>query len=195
VSEASIGSSNRRVETLVGIEAFRELASERAIVAELAGALKTPRHELPGRVAELVSSLKTAEKRIAAFETAALGGRVPEILETAATHAGVVLVAEELTGIRSADDLRWLVQSVRSRLGSEPSVVALGSNVEGRAVVIVGTNEAARGLGIRAGALVKSAAGVLGGGGGGKDDLAQGGGSDPAAMSAALRAVVDGLPG
>jgi alanyl-tRNA synthetase len=44
--------------------------------------------------------------------------------------------------------------------------------------VLVATNEAARELGVKAGALVRTAAGILGGGGGGKDDVAQGGGAD-----------------
>ena len=48
----------------------------------------------------------------------------------------------------------------------------------GRPVVLVATNEGAREAGVKAGALVRVAAGVLGGGGGGKDDVAQGGGQD-----------------
>jgi alanyl-tRNA synthetase len=46
---------------------------------------------------------------------------------------------------------------------------------------------------VTAGALVRTAAQVLGGGGGGKDDLAQGGGTDPAKVSAALGSVEDVL--
>uniref|UniRef100_UPI0012DE5122 DHHA1 domain-containing protein n=1 Tax=Arthrobacter sp. H41 TaxID=1312978 RepID=UPI0012DE5122 len=43
--------------------------------------------------------------------------------------------------------------------------------------------------GVKAGALVRKAAGVLGGGGGGKDDVAQGGGADPAMVTQALDAI------
>jgi alanyl-tRNA synthetase len=68
--------------------------------------------------------------------------------------------------------------------------VALTGVANGRPLVIVATNEAARGAGVKAGALVRLAAGVLGGGGGGKDDVAQGGGSDPAKVSDALEAIV-----
>ena len=53
-------------------------------------------------------------------------------------------------------------------------------------VVIVATNQAARDAGVKAGALARDCAGILGGGGGGKDDLAQGGGTDVAAIPAAL---------
>ena len=55
------------------------------------------------------------------------------------------------------------------------------------------TNPAARDKGVRAGALVRTAAQILGGGGGGKDDLAQGGGQNPDALDEALRAVADQL--
>jgi alanyl-tRNA synthetase len=53
----------------------------------------------------------------------------------------------------------------------------------------VATNEAAREHGLKAGALAKIAAQLLGGGGGGKDDVAQGGGTDVGALDAALEAV------
>jgi alanyl-tRNA synthetase len=46
-----------------------------------------------------------------------------------------------------------------------------------RPSVVVAVNEAARGLGLAAGQLVRAAAGALGGGGGGRDDVAQGGGA------------------
>src|SRR6185312_2364223 len=53
VGESSVGASNRRVEALVGQDAFRELAAERAIVSQLTSVLKTPRENLPARIAEL----------------------------------------------------------------------------------------------------------------------------------------------
>ena len=56
-------------------------------------------------------------------------------------------------------------------------------------VIVIATNEAARAKGVKAGALVRVAAQVLGGGGGGKDDLAQGGGQDATKVEDALAAV------
>ncbi len=80
--------------------------------------------------------------------------------------------------------------SVRERLGSDASVVALAAEAGGKPAVIVATNDAARAQGVKAGALAKDAAAVLGGGGGGKDDLAQGGGSDVSAIPAALDGIL-----
>jgi len=190
VSESSVGSTNRRVESLVGREAFQDLAAERALVNTISSSLKTPREQLPERIADLVASLKAAEKRIAAFEAKALADRVPAIVANQRRMNGVTVVAENVGTAGSSDELRSLVTSVRERLGSEPAVVALAADVSGKPAVIVATNQAARDSGAKAGVLAKLAAGVLGGGGGGKPDLAQGGGSDVSAIGAALEAVV-----
>lgn len=193
LGESSVGAANRRVEALVGLDAFRSLAAERAIVSQLTTSLKAPRDQLPARIAELQANLKAAEKKIAVFETKALGDRLPALAGAAIRVGETLVVAESLGTAASADDVRSLALQVRERLGSDAAVVALGAVVNERPVVIVATNEAARTAGAKAGVLAKSAAGVLGGGGGGRDDVAQGGGTDAAALPAALTAVKDAL--
>lgn len=193
VSESSVGSTNRRVESLVGLEAFKDLAVERTIVSQLSSSLKTPREQLPEKIADLMASLKAAEKRIQAFEARAVLDKVPSLLESASRRGAVTVVAEDAGTLNSADDLRMLVTTVRERLGSDAAAVALAARAGGKPVVIVGTNQAARDAGVNAGALAKTAAGVLGGGGGGKADLAQGGGTDADAIPAALSAVVSAI--
>ncbi len=195
VGESSVGSTNRRVEALVGLEGFRDLAVERTIVSQLSTALKAPREDLPTRVQGLMEDLRTAQKRIAEFESANLQQRVPSIARQAATVGAVTVVAETVDGLQSGDDLRSLATGVRGQLGDGAAVVVLGAVVNGKPVVIVATNDAARAAGVQAGLLAKEAAGVLGGGGGGKPDLAQGGGTDAAALPAALRAVTARLAG
>jgi alanyl-tRNA synthetase len=193
VGESSVGASNRRVEALVGLDAFRSLAAERALVSQLTSTLKTPREQLPSRIAELTASLKAAEKKIAAYEAKALGDRVPALAASASPVGGFRVVAESVGAAGSADDVRSLALQVRERLGSGAGVVALGGEVAGRPVVIVAVNEAARAAGAKAGPLAKAAAAVLGGGGGGRDDVAQGGGADVSALPRALAAVGEAL--
>ncbi|MFT4260120.1 alanine--tRNA ligase [Microbacterium sp.] len=189
VGESSVGASNRRIEALVGQEAFRSLAAERALVSQLSTSLKTPREQLPERIADLAASLKAAEKRIAQFEAKERAGQVPAIADAAVRVGDFLLASTSLGEVASADDVRDIVLGVRERLGSAAAVVALGGVVDGRAVVVVATTEGARSAGAKAGVLAKRAAGVLGGGGGGRDDVAQGGGTDAAALGAALDAV------
>ncbi|MGN6326078.1 alanine--tRNA ligase [Pseudolysinimonas sp.] len=195
VSESSVGSTNRRVEALVGADAFQDLATERAIVSQLTSSLKIPRDQLPARIESLVQELKAAEKKIAAFEASRLSGRVPALIETATRVGPYLAVVEDAGELGSADDLRSLVTSVRERLGSEPSVTAIAARVDGKPSIVIATSPAARELGARAGALVKQAATTLGGGGGGKDDMAQGGGSDASAIGTALEGVTAALRG
>ena len=186
ISESSVGSTNRRVESLVGIEAFRNFAAERAIVQQLTSGLKVPRGELITKVQDLGAQLKLAEKRIASLEAEKLGQRVPELIASAERLGALRVVIASLGAVGAADELRGVVQQVREQLGSEAAVVVLAATAAGKPVVIAATNAAARDAGARAGALAKLGAQVLGGGGGGKDDLAQGGGTDSAKIDDAL---------
>ncbi|GAA2014831.1 alanine--tRNA ligase [Microbacterium ulmi] len=195
VGESSVGASNRRVEALVGLDAFRSLAAERAIVSQLTSSLKTPRDQLAARIADLQAQLKAAEKKIASFEAKSLGDRLPALVGSAATVGSHRVIAESLGAAASADDVRSLALQARDRLGSDAAVVALGAVVGERPVVVVATNDAARAAGAKAGVLAKAAAAALGGGGGGRDDVAQGGGTDAAALPAALAAVTAALGG
>jgi alanyl-tRNA synthetase len=189
VSEASVGSSNRRVEALVGADAFKSLAAERAIVHELSSSLKAPREQVTARVADLVANLKAAERKIAEFEAAAVREQIPALVAKAAPAGKVTAIIESVTGVASVDDLRNLVTGVREKVQSTNSVIALGSVIDGKPAVIVATTESSRQDGAKAGSLAKVAAGVLGGGGGGRDDMAQGGGTNADALDAALSAV------
>lgn len=188
IGESSVGASNRRVEALVGLDAFRELTAERALVAELSASLKAPKDQLPARIAELTASLKAAEKKIAAYEARALADRVPALAQTAQRTGSYTLVAEHVGQVGSADDLRSLATSVRERLGSDAAVVVLTAVAGEKVLAIVATNDAARQAGAKAGALVKAVLAPLGGRGGGRDDMAQGAGSDASAIPAALDA-------
>ncbi|WP_053353166.1 alanine--tRNA ligase [Leucobacter musarum] len=195
ISESSVGSTNRRVESLVGIEAFRNFAAERAIVQQLTGGLKVPRTELVSKVQDLGSQLRAAEKKIAALEAEKLSQRVPQLLANAEQLGSVRAVIASLGSVGSADDIRGLALRVREQLGAEAGVVVLAGDAAGKPVVIAATTPAGRDAGAKAGALVRVGAQVLGGGGGGKDDLAQGGGTDVSQIDAALAEIRRSLVG
>ncbi len=64
LGEASIGSGVRRVEALVGGDAYRFLAREHVLVAQLSETLKVRPEQLPERVHDIVERLRAAEKEI-----------------------------------------------------------------------------------------------------------------------------------
>ncbi|APF40048.1 alanine--tRNA ligase [Neomicrococcus aestuarii] len=189
LGEQSVGSGNRRVEALVGMEAFRHGAAERALVSELSEMFRAPASELSDRIGQTVQKLRTAEKELERLRAAQLVAQAGALVASAKEAHGVKIVTHHAGEIASADDLRTLALNLRDRLGTEASTVALTGVSKDRPVVLVVTNEAAREAGVKAGALVRTAAGVLGGGGGGKDDMAQGGGQDASKVDAALEAI------
>ncbi len=195
VSESSVGSTNRRVESLVGLEAFRNFAAERAIVQQLTSGLRVPRLEVVSKVQDLTAQLKAAEKKIATFEAQQLAQRVPELIAGAERIGDVRAVITSLGTVGSSDEVRSLALQLREQFGGEAGVVALAGDAGGKPVVITATTAAARETGVKAGDLAKLGAGVLGGGGGGKPDLAQGGGTDPARIDPALAEIRRSLQG
>ena len=190
LGEASIGSGVRRIDALVGDGAYGFQAKEHALVSQLSALVGGRSEDLPGRVESLMARLKDAEKKLAAAEQAAVAARAAEVVAGAKRAGPYRFAAADLGPAGGADALRALALDVRQRLGeAEPAVVLIAGAANGRPVVVVATNDAARGRGARAGDLVRTAAAVLGGGGGGRPDLAQGGGSDAAALPDAMAAV------
>ncbi|MDJ1132360.1 alanine--tRNA ligase [Streptomyces iconiensis] len=189
LGESSIGSGVRRVEALVGVDAYKFLAREHTVVSQLTELVKGRPEELPERVSGMLTRLKDAEKEIERFRAEKVLQAAAGLAEGARDVRGVALVTARVPDGTAADDLRTLVLDVRQRLGSRPAVVALFAVTNGRPLTVIATNEAARENGLKAGDLVRAAAKTLGGGGGGKPDVAQGGGQDPSAVDGAISAV------
>ena len=191
LTEQSVGSGNRRVEALVGLDSFRHLAAERTLVHQLTGMLKVQSSaELPERLAGTLEKLKSAEKELAVLRREKLQAQAGSLLDGVREVGAVKVLTHDMGEVSGADDVRSLALDLRGRMTAEPFVVAVTGTAKGRPLVLVATTEGARAAGVQAGRLVRTAAKVLGGGGGGKDDIAQGGGQDPAKTGDALDAVL-----
>ena len=194
LSESSIGAGVRRVEALVGVDAYRFLAREHLLLNSLTELIKGARtEELPERIADLLNKMKDIEKELATVRSAQALSQVGDLAKMAKIINGVSFVSSVMADGVSGDDLRKIALDLRSR--EDKSVVALISSNEGKPVLVVATSEGARAVGVKAGALVKIGSTVLGGGGGGKDDFAQGGGTDAARSLEALNAISNALIG
>ena len=187
--ESSVGAGQRRVEAVVGLEAFEYLARERDLVQQLAEELRAPREELPARVAALVTRAKNAER-----EAATLRGRI-----LAAEAVGHAAAALEISGVAYAGvpapagtnpgDARSFAQHIVERLADRPAVVAVVATPGDSAAVVVVVNKRAQELGLAANRLIKDA---LGGRGGGNAHIGQGGGV-PAEQADGLLAAIGGF--
>jgi len=197
LSEASIGSGIRRVEALVGLDAFRFLAREHVLVAQLAEQFKARPEELGDRISAVTERLRAAERELERLRAAAVLSSAGTLAEGAEQVGTTALVAAETSEGVSGADLRALATEVRGRLGERSGVVALFSvdHAASKVSFVVATTAAARQRGLAAGALVPVFGPAVGGRGGGKPDLAQGGGTEPGGIPAAVAALRTELAG
>ena len=194
LSESSIGAGVRRVEALVGVDAYKFLAREHILLNSLTELIKGARtEELPERISDLLNKMKEIEKELATVRSAQALSQVGDLAKTAKVINGISYISSVMADGVSGEDLRKIAIDLRSR--ESKSVVALISANDGKPVLVVATSEEARTSGVKAGALVKIGSTVLGGGGGGKDDFAQGGGTDSSKSLEALTAISNALIG
>ena len=194
LNESSIGAGVRRVEALVGVDAYKFLAREHILLNSLTALIKGARvEELPERISDLLTRMKDIEKEIAGLRSAGAFAQVKEIAKTAIEINGVSTIVALLNDGISGEDLGKIALELRAQ--STVSVVALISVNDSKPVLVVAASDGARTLGVKAGALVKIGSTILGGGGGGKDGFAQGGGTDASKTVQALEAITTALKG
>jgi alanyl-tRNA synthetase len=194
LGESSIGAGVRRVEALVGVDAYKFLAREHILLNSLTDLIKGARaEELPERISDMLNKMKEIEKELASVRSAQALSQVGDLAKSAMVVNGHAFIGAVMSDGVSGDDLRKIAIDLRSQ--SANSVVALLSNNEGKPVLVVAVSDQSRAAGVKAGALVKIGSTVLGGGGGGKDDFAQGGGTDPSKSLEAIAAISQSLIG
>ena len=118
-----------------------------------------------------------AASRDGAVDAAALAARAEDV-----GGIPVVLAAVEVDDAKTLPDV---ADRVKGQLGRD-GVIALGSVIGDRASIVVSVAPSLVERGIKAGAIAKAAATVLGGGGGGRDTLAQAGGGSVDKLQQAL---------
>ncbi|MEX2289889.1 MAG: alanine--tRNA ligase [Mycobacteriales bacterium] len=186
LSESSIGSGVRRVEGLVGLDAYSYLAREHVLLAQLAAAFKVPSAEVPARVEAIVARLREVEKELAVLRAGQVLQQAGAFAAAARDVHGVAYVGVEAPAGTPGDLVRQLALDVRGRLAADrPGVVLVAAPGE-RVTLVAAVNDAGRARGLSANSVLREAAAAVDGKGGGKDDVAQGGGSNAAGIPDAL---------
>jgi len=185
-SEESIAAGVRRIVGLTGPKAVELSQREEEELARAAALLKSGLFEVSAKLEqsqkrqkELERALEEAQSKVAAAKSGDLAGQARDL-------GGVKLLTARVEG--DGKVLRELADQLRGKLGR--SVVALGSEQDGKAILLVAVTKDLIGK-VKAGELVKDAARLVGGAGGGKPELAQAGGADPAGLERALARVAE----
>jgi alanyl-tRNA synthetase len=196
MGESSIGAGVRRIEALVGLDAYRFLAREHTLVSMLTEQLKVPAADLPDRVATLVQRLREAEKEIAAARRAQLAADLSEVTTASERVGDADLYAFAAPDGLDGGALRDLALATRAKAGQDrPVVVLVMSVTDGKVAAVSAVNDTGQAAGLTARDVLAAALPSIQGRGGGKADVAQGGGSDPSGVTAALSAARASLEG
>ncbi len=190
LSEGSIGAGVRRVEALVGADAYQFLAREHVLVNRLSEVMKAPADELVDRVEKTVTALKDAERELAKVRSAALTAGLDGIIGDGRDFGDVRVWTFQAPDGTSGGDLRELATKGKGRMRAGTPSVLVGMSVdEGKVAVITVASPEAIARGLSAQELLSAVSPAIEGRGGGKPDMAQGGGSNASGIPDALAAV------
>ena len=193
LSESSIGAGIRRVEALVGADAYRFLAREHHLVGQLAELTKVRPDELPDRISKMLDRLKQAEKEIAKARTSALTSNIDELIGAPVKVANTNLYRFTAPAGTTAGDLRDLVTSAKSGIKLN-NYVLIGATIDdGKVAFVITTDSAARDSGVSAAGVLKVMLPAVDGRGGGSAEMSQGGGANVAGLDASLSAAAAGI--
>lgn len=196
-SEAGIGSGVRRIFAVTGVGAEHAIYDRFGKVDQMSQLLKVPAEELDQRTRSLMDELANARRSVQRLEEQVLRASVAGTSGGAEQKAfdftvdgpdGKPITAEvKSVDASNVDALRRTADHIRDRMKS--GVVALGSVIDERPMVIVMVTKDLTKSGLNAGDIAKIIAGKMGGGGGGSPVVAQAGGKDPEQLDEALASV------
>lgn len=183
VAESSVSAGMRRIEAVSGEEALRFAQDADALLAELQAGLGAPRQELAVQVERLREAVKEREKEIKSLRHKLTRGPASAAEDSVREVRGVRVLTRKVEGLAAAE-LRELADELQQKLGS--GVVVLGAVDGPKALLIVSVSKDLAGR-LRADAVIRKIAPLVGGGGGGRPDFAQAGGSEPGGLDRALQ--------
>jgi alanyl-tRNA synthetase len=162
---------------VAGWQAYKGFRQAENLLKQVMGQLKVPQGDLLDRVEKLQADLKQSEKDLQAFkQKSAIAAQLPVLKTLLEAQAGqAVPLVKLFIADTEADTLKTLGEAFINQ-ANQPMVLILGSNVEGKAVMLVWVDEALVKQGVKAGDIVKTLAAACEGGGGGKPTFAQAGG-------------------
>ena len=190
LSEFSIGSGIRRIESCVSQSAERFVVHQQDLVNDLATSLSTTPEELSDRVSKLQREMRDLQTAVGQMKARMAVVEAQSYLERA-ERSGERTFVGAVVPEANAEAIRHLSSALRSRLPS--GVIALAGVDDGAVSLLVSASDDLVKGGIHAGNLVKLAAPLVGGKGGGAATQAQGGGKNTAGAAAALQAIRDAV--
>ena len=187
VSEGGVAAGVRRIEALTGRGALQYLRSREEALEQVAEILRTRPDTVSQRAEQLLAEKADLERLLAELRSAGGSGEKEVATETLEVGNGTSATYRALRlRVRGADDARSWGDAFLSAGGAGVAVVDAEMSDDKHALFAFVTDEMI-GRGVRADALVREVASVVGGKGGGRAHMAQAGVEDTGRLDEALR--------
>ncbi len=190
VAEGSVASGVRRITAITGWEALTRLRERDLLVDAMAQTLKVPDDQILGRVKGLVDQALSAAEAAGRSRRQELESQWAELKGKIRRVGDLEVMVAAVSGC-SLDDLRWLAgRWQEAKLGG---VLALLSNDQQKAPMVVALGPDAQERGLDARQLIAVLGRQVEGHGGGRLDWAQGSGQRPDGIGAAVDSLLEAL--
>ncbi|MFT8348203.1 alanine--tRNA ligase [Clostridium saccharoperbutylacetonicum] len=183
ISESGIAAGTRRIEAVVGKEAYKLVNEKKDLLKEASSKLKCSEKELLSKLDQQAKELKEKDREIATLKSKFAAMGIDDIVASAKNVNDVNIIAYELKDV-DGDTLRDVCEKVRDKV--EKSIVLLMSANAGKVTICAMAAKDAVAKGAHCGKLIKEVSAILGGGGGGRPDMAQAGGKLPEKIQDAI---------
>ncbi len=182
-SEGPLAQGIRRIEAITADLVVEQARANDRILKEISQRLGVRTDDLCARIESLLAQIKDAERTLRSQSTATLKDHADKAVAEAVKIGSLKLVAQVVSFISDAEQLRTYADLVRDRLVH--GVVALGLPQGEKCTVLVALTKDLTSS-HHAGKIVAEIAPIIGGKGGGRPDFAQAGGNDVKKLAAAL---------
>ncbi|MGB1288032.1 MAG: alanine--tRNA ligase, partial [Aggregatilineales bacterium] len=182
--EGSVSSGIRRIEALTGREAIHYIQGRVQLLNTLADKLGTTPNDAGNRIDALQEEVSTGKKQINELQRKLAKYTFDEMVGNLENINGKSALIAQLDGT-PVDTMREMADWFRSKV-KENGVLVLGSDIDGRPMLLISVTDDLVKQGVKAGNLIKPVAKIVGGGGGGRPNMAQAGGKDSSKLSQAL---------
>ncbi|OGX21067.1 MAG: hypothetical protein A3K54_03970 [Omnitrophica WOR_2 bacterium RBG_13_44_8] len=188
VSEVGIGSSTRRIEALTGRGVLNYLRSLERSTRSISSLLKVNEDGLVMKSKLLLDELKLKDKEILKLQSRIATSKVQEIFKNAVRIGNTKIFSGTLDST-SFEVLKKSSIDLLSKVNS--GFVVLGTNNDGRAMVLLSATDDLTSTGFDCSLIAKDVASIIDGGGGGNKKFAQIGGKTTKSLDQCVKATAD----
>lgn len=183
IQEGSVASGVRRIEAITGVYAYKKVSLEKELLSEISASLNVSQDKIQQELKKRSIRLKELEKQLSAQKMDSVKSSLEKIINEAENINGIKVIFSLSDNIEM-DILRKNTDLIKEK--TKESIIVLGSNYQGRALLVMGVTDDLCQKGVDASALIRNVAAIIGGSGGGRKDFAQAGGNSPQNLNKAV---------